>query len=107
MYSPAKNDEAQVSWDPLQLLLEGQGGVKDISPLFLTRKVLYHFRGLSRFVLPPLPCFLSSPFNFQSQSAFHSTEANHPTSFFFFFPSFYPIQTFLLHPNISIFRILP
>lgn len=39
MYSPMKNDDAQVSWDPLQLLLEGQGVVKDISPLFLMHKV--------------------------------------------------------------------
>lgn len=39
MYSPMKNDEAQVSWDPLQLHLEGQGGVKDVSPLFLMHKV--------------------------------------------------------------------
>lgn len=77
---------------------------KDVSPLLLVHKVQHRFLGPSRFVLLPLSYFLSSPFHFQSQSAFHSTKVSYPTSSFF---SFHPIQIFLKFPFACFFLNLP
>lgn len=74
-YWPTKNDEAQVSWNPLQLFL--------VVSLILMRKVWHCVLEISRFILTPLSYFPSSPFQFQSQAAFHSTKANHATPFLF------------------------
>lgn len=94
-YWPAKNDEAQVSWDPLQLLL--------VVSLFLMHKVWHYFLGFSRFILTPLTYFPNSSFHFQCQAAFHSTKANNAFSF----SSLHPSHTFLLHSNIFICVFLP